>query len=1185
MPAFPRADRPTVGFLLASLHTGASRALWPGLLDAAERQDVNLISFPGGRLNASTAFESQRNLIFNLASSQCLDGMISWASSLGGVLSPAETSAFHQRFRELPMVSLAQFLEGLPTVALDSYHGMRTLLTHLIRDHGYRRLAFIRGPEEHYYAQERYHAYLDTLQAFQLPLLPELVTRPLRWESGAEAIQILLDERKLVPGRDFQAVVAVSDMLALWGLKSLQARGFNIPADVAVTGFNDSIEERLATPPLTTVNLPFYEQGAKAVDLLLAQLNGETIPALITLAPSLIIRQSCGCTSEAVQQAAYLPIEDPRLEGDHLLRDPSHRNQCLAEITSLTGQGPAAFAGLLDALLSDLESTEIRPLSSKFLKELAETLDGATQAGHDLSPWNGVISTLRRWVLPGISLDGRASFEALMGQARVILSEAIVRSHAYWQWQSERQTDQLRDMNRALLTTFDISHLGDVLAAHLPGLGIPSAYLVLYEGDPSVNDMSRLWLACTEQGQASIDTAGWLFPTAQFLPPEVLPRNRRYSLVAEPLFFQDKPLGYAVFENGPRDGNIYELLRSTLSSAIQGARLFEEIQHARQQAEKADRIKSRLLANVTHELRTPLNIIMGCTHELLEQKTGEAPILASRSNVQSIQDHAEHQLRVINDLLDLSRAEIDELDLSLELLDPLPLLHEAFHAIADRSANPQVSWQLELPERLPVIRADPVRFRQILLNLLSNAQKYTSSGQVTFGCQVEPPNVHFWIRDTGGGIPPEQQERIFEPFVSIEDDKRISGGIGLGLSITRHLVALHGGKMSLESEVGKGSTFHFLIPLPALEGSLSGGGSAQPVLLLISSAAHLAPDIQTIAVQQGLQIYPIASLQELEACLPGIRPLAIAWDMASAQVGDWALIRRLRHHPSASQASFIFYGQQPQGEEMQLGLTSILVKTPTQESVLTTIESLCPKIPAGTLLIVDDDPQARQALQYLVESHLPGCAILQAEDGEAALKIMETQSPSLVLLDMVMPRMSGMDVLDHMRQDPALRQVPVIILSNKSFTSSDLKRLEGHARVVFQSKGIWSEAELAAAVNRALFGQDSLPPHTSALVKGAIAYMQQNYTRPVSRWEIAEALGVSEDYITRVFNRELGISPWEYLNRFRILQAMLLLKKTSQSIGAIARLVGFKDQAYFSRVFHQHNGLSPQAFRESPGKM
>src|SRR5512133_21571 len=253
----PPKVRQTIGFLLASLNTGASRAVWPGLQDAAEAQDVNLISFPGGRLGASSpAFENQRNLIFDLASADYLDGMVSWASSLGGVLNPSDIIAFHQRFQHLPMVSLVQFVEGFPTVAVNSYQGMRELLTHLIQVHGFTRLAFIRGPEGHFYAQERYRAYLDTLQFYDLPLMPELVTRPLRWESGADAVQILLDERGLKPGVDFQAVVTVSDMMALWALKRLQARGYEVPRDVAVTGFNNSIEERLATSPLTTVDMP-----------------------------------------------------------------------------------------------------------------------------------------------------------------------------------------------------------------------------------------------------------------------------------------------------------------------------------------------------------------------------------------------------------------------------------------------------------------------------------------------------------------------------------------------------------------------------------------------------------------------------------------------------------------------------------------------------------------------------------------------------------------------------------------------------------------------------------------------------------------------------------------------------------------------------------------------------------------
>jgi YesN/AraC family two-component response regulator len=204
-----------------------------------------------------------------------------------------------------------------------------------------------------------------------------------------------------------------------------------------------------------------------------------------------------------------------------------------------------------------------------------------------------------------------------------------------------------------------------------------------------------------------------------------------------------------------------------------------------------------------------------------------------------------------------------------------------------------------------------------------------------------------------------------------------------------------------------------------------------------------------------------------------------------------------------------------------------------------------------------------------------------AENGEAALEVMAKEVPSLVLLDLVMPNLSGADVLDRMRADANLRHVPVIVMSNKVLSLDDVRRIENHTRVTLQSKGIWSDEETITALNRAIFGTDYLPAHTSALVKQAIAYLHQNYTRPVSRWEIAEAVGVSEDYLSRVFNRELNISPWDYLNRYRVLQSRQLLMNTAESVGSIARQVGFKDQAYFSRVFHKVTGTSPQAFRDS----
>lgn len=1178
-----RKPRKTIGFLLASLNTGASRALWPGLLEGAKIHDVNLISFPGGRLSASTAFEKQRNKIFDLANAYSLDGLVTWASSLGGVLSPAETSAFHERYQGLPMVSLAQFMERLPTVAVDSYQGMRVLLNHLIKVHKFKKLAFIRGPEEHYYAQERYRAYLDTLQANDLPIDPNLVTRPLLWESGTEAIRILLDERKLKPGIDFQAVVAVSDMLAIWVLKTLQSRGYEVPRDVAVTGFNNSIEERLATPPLTTVDLPFFHQGAKAVDMLLAQINGETVPPLMTLPSSLIVRQSCGCISDALTQASYLPDSNPDMSKPsfNLSNDLEGQDRCLAELLQAYGEQPSRtienwMRSLIDGIATCLNTlSNPFPQDDKFLTLLDDILLKAMREQQDILAWNNVISVLRRWSLSGLSKQERADMETIFGLARVVISEAEKRSLAYWQWQSERLAENLRETNRALLTTFNIHQLGEVLFEHLPGLGIPSAFMVLYEDV----DFSRLMMAYTEQGKAAIEPAGWRFPTKQLLPQEFLPQDRRYSLVLEPLYFQEKSLGYAVFEIGPRDSNIYELVRANLSSAIQGAFLFDEIQQARLTAEKADHIKTRLLANVSHELRTPLNIIINHTQNLLSLEL-EAVL---KTGIQNIQDHAEHQLRVINDLLDLSRAEIDELDLTLEVIDPRPLLIETFQSIEVQGSNPNVHWQLLLPDRLPLIRADAVRFRQALLNLLSNARKFTETGQIELGAEVTPPFIHFWVSDTGWGISPEQQERIFEPFVTMEHNRKISGGIGLGLSITRHLVALHGGKMTLDSVAGKGSKFHIYLPLPALEQNRSSTESAQAVLLQIASTGYSSPEIQSICKNQNLQLCVVSNVDELDVALSATRPLAVAWDLSHAKPGDWNLVRRLRSHPTYNLVPILIYAQETDLDtpDLKPGLTGFVTKASNSQTLLDTLNALCPSVPSKSILIVDDDPDVQLTHRQLVEKNQPGCSIITAGSGEAALEFMKNEVPALVLLDLVMPGMSGADVLDSMRADPRLRPVPVIILSSKLLSLDDVKRLEHHTRVTLQSKGIWSEAETAAALNRSLFGADTLPPHTSALVKRAVAYLQQNFSHPLSRWEIADAIGVSEDYLTRVFNRELEISPWDYLIRYRILQAQEMLRNSSRPISNIVHMVGFKDQSYFTRVFSKITGVSPQAYRNA----
>jgi signal transduction histidine kinase/DNA-binding LacI/PurR family transcriptional regulator/AraC-like DNA-binding protein len=1169
--------RATIGLLTANIHVGASRMLWPGAVDAAEALNLNLISFPGGALCVETAFEAQRNIVYNLVPTERLDGLVIWSSTITGSCDPHTSADFHRRYQALPRVSIVQPVEAVPTLSVDSYQGMHAAISHLLKVHGYDRVAFVRGPAAHYHAQERYRAYCDVLQEYGLPLDQRLITRPLHWEEGAEAATILLDEHGLRPGRDVQAIVAVSDLMALAVLKALQARGVQVPRDVALVGFNDSIEGQLASPPLTSVAMPMRDQGAQAVGMLARLLEGQPLPAQTMLDTHLVVRQSCGCPADTLVQAALGALPPGGLPLEQAL-EPI-RAALQAAPPPVWGDLPLG-AQELDQLLEALHA-ELCGASGRFIERLGQALDTAPALDTHMAVWQNGISALRRCALPHLGEPDRRRAEDLFGQARVLIGEAAQRAQAYRQLQAERQNEILREIGQALITVFDTDALADTLAEQLPRLGIRSCYLALYEQRESPAAQARLALAYTEQGRAALGPHGLHFSPAQIVPADLLPQ-RRHSLVVEPLFFREDQIGYIVFEIGPRDSSIYEVLRGYISSALKGALLVQEAQQARRTAEKADQIKTRLLANVSHELRTPLHLILEHTGGALAgaARYGESVPQALRLDLQHIQGSAEHQLRLINDLLDLSRADIDELDLYPELFDPRPLLEELFAGMA-RGAEAGVEWRLQLPNRLPWLYADIVRLRQVLLNLLSNAQKFTARGSITLGAEAAPPHLHIWVADTGTGIPADQQERVFDPFVTVE--LRPGGdrsGIGLGLSITRRLVALHRGTIELESTPGQGSTFHILLPLPSLSApAATAAAQTQPTLLAICTAEQPSAAISALAQRVGLELALLRSSDDLDSLLERVQPALLAWDQGAATPGDWVIVRRLRAHPRCSQLPFVLFGQH-QGEGAPAGLTSLVPKPADARTLSDAISASCPIDSIGPILIVDDDPHTREQYRAVVSQGLPGYAIRTAEDGLAAVALMEIETPSLVILDLVMPGLDGAEVLERMRADPRLRQTPVVILTNKLLSVDDIRRLDQHAHVTLHSKDILSEQETLTAFSRALFDHDALPPYTSALVKRAVAYLHQNYGRTISRWELAQEVGVSEDYLSRVFSRELGLSPWDYLNRYRIAQARALLRSGSASISAVAQQVGFQDRGYFSRVFRKLTGVGPQEFRE-----
>jgi DNA-binding LacI/PurR family transcriptional regulator len=293
-------ERATIGLLTHGAGDPNNRAIWAGAADAAREQGANLICFPGKPLRSALEFEAQSNVIFDLVNAGNVDGLVLWLAGLTLRVDLEEIRRFSERYRPLPIVGVGSLMEDIPCVMVDNYHGMRDVVEHLLSEHGRRRIAFVRGPEQHQEAEQRYQAYLDALAEHDIAFDPTLVVVGNFKESGGgQAVAELLDRR----GAHFDALVAASDNMAIGAMKVLQARGVRIPDNVALAGLNDEAQSRVVSPPLTTGPLHFYEQARQATLMVLALIRGEAVPERVTIPTRLLARQSCGCPAPSLVRA------------------------------------------------------------------------------------------------------------------------------------------------------------------------------------------------------------------------------------------------------------------------------------------------------------------------------------------------------------------------------------------------------------------------------------------------------------------------------------------------------------------------------------------------------------------------------------------------------------------------------------------------------------------------------------------------------------------------------------------------------------------------------------------------------------------------------------------------------------------------------------------------------------------
>jgi len=1179
--------------------------------------------FAGGYLRDPTDFSRRGNVVYEMIDTEMLDGLIIWSSSLSSYVSHESIQSFCDRYRPTPMVSIGMLLEGIPGIVLDSYGGMREALVHLIEVHGRRRLAFIRGPHGHRDADERYRAYLDVLQAYDLPLMPELISPHYKWfePGGRDMVRLLLDERQI----GFDAVVGVNDAVAVEAMEALQARGIRVPGDVSVVGFNDTPLSKVVTPPLTTVPWRMYERGQEAARLLLAMLTDETPPAQVLLPTYLIVRESCGCLDPMVARAVVSPFASaPTRAGLSVdrsaLADRASTEEALtagreAHLAAIAGaldekeRSAEWIAHFLDAFTSDL----LEERSAVFLPTLERILRQAAAATGDIGTWQPALSALRREMLPVLSANPEllARAENLWHQARIMIGEEAQRARGYRQWLAQQHTDHLRRIRHVLATTTRAPDLMDVLAEELPHLGIAACYLALYEDPTRPTEWCRLALAYDENGRLELGPQGRRMLSRRLAMGCLAPTDKPYNLLIQPLYFQDEQLGLVVFEQKPA-GDIYEVLREEIGVTLKAVMLAErnellyqqalEAQQAAQEgrrlAEEADRLKSRFLSMVSHELRTPLVLLVGLSEMMLRARTGDSrPPLPEpyRQDLARIHVSAQQLDGLVRDVLDLTRSQMGQLRLAKEPLDLAQVLRAVALVGEQMARGKGLAWRAEIPDCLPLVSGDPARLRQVTLNLVANAVKFTTSGQVELRAEAGDGAITVFVSDTGVGVPQVEQEAIFDEFRQSERTAaRGYGGLGIGLAICRELVELHGGQIGVSSsgEEEGGSTFFFTLPVHGDQavGEPGPAAGAQVVLLLTehasddASAAHAAgPRLREHLVRQGFQVESLSIDESADwlARVIALAPGALVLDCQPASTRGWQLIETLKRHPATQDIPVLFYALQEDVAGAMLALDHLT--KPVSAAVLAhavqrhgLAADECSD--ARTILVVDDDPAVREMHTRVVQTALAGCRTLQASNGRMALETMHRARPALVLLDLMMPELDGMGVLAAMQEDEKLRGIPVIVLTGQTLTQDEMARLNRGVAAVLE-KGLFSADETLAHIEQTLARNRRLGSETQRMVRKAMAYIHERYAEPLAREEVASYVGVSARHLTRCFQQEVGVSPIAYLSRYRVKKAKQLLEAGDKNVTEVAAAVGFSSSNYFADAFRREVGLSPRDYQ------
>ena len=555
------------------------------------------------------------------------------------------------------------------------------------------------------------------------------------------------------------------------------------------------------------------------------------------------------------------------------------------------------------------------------------------------------------------------------------------------------------------------------------------------------------------------------------------------ALLVAPLLRGEEIVGLLVVRRrtpGAFPQNTVDLVKTFAAQsvlAIQNARLFHEIEDKRRELEVAGQHKSQFLANMSHELRTPLNAIIGYS-EILQEDVADLGQDNLGHDLKKIESAGRHLLGLINDILDLSKVEAGKMDVFLEDVDIVPLLDEVRALIAPLAEKNGNVLDLRPADDLGAMRTDRTKLKQSLLNILSNASKFTENGQLILLAEhfeADRPMVRFAITDTGIGMTEEQLGRLFQAFSQADaSTTKKYGGTGLGLAISRQFCQLLGGDITVASQPSEGSTFTITLPVrsdvpaqikPAAAPGLSALATNAATVLVVDDDAAARELLTASLKDAGYRLVHAASGAEALDLARTIRPDAITLDVMMPKPDGWDVLTALKADAELCDIPVVMVTVAPErGIGLSLGAVDVLTKPVDRARLTALIHRLVRR--EGPVLIVEDEADTREMMRHTIEKL--GLAVAEAADGRRALSWLgEHAPPAMILLDLMMPEMDGFQFLDAIAGRRDWRDIPVIVVTAKQVTAAERERLLRQARNVME-KVTTTRVEIAAAINEAV---------------------------------------------------------------------------------------------------------------------